>query len=129
MRAQAAVAGLLGGLFWLVKLVLDVVDVGGGLVGALTWAGSALLVVATLAAGAGMVNRSTSWLRVVVAVGFVALATSVLQVLRDAGDPMAVDAAVGLVAVVASVLVLSRSRSRRPDPAPAGRRIRGSHAR
>ena len=110
MRA-VAVAGLLGGLCWVLALW----------VGALAWVGAVLLAVGVLGAGAGLVSRSATWLRVIVAVCFLALVGSVLQVLRDNLDDGGVLAVAGVVAVVVAVVVLGRQR-------PARSRHRGSHA-
>lgn len=126
MRAPAAVAGLLGGLCWLAAAVVDAAG-GGGLVDALTWAGIALLAIAALAAGAAVVSRSVVWLRVLVSICFLALAASVVQVIRDAGDPVVIDAVVGVGAAVVAGVVLARRRT--PEPASHPRRRRGSHAR
>lgn len=127
MRAPAAVAGLLGGLCWLAAHVL-------GAETPLTWVGGALLALALLGVGAGVVSRSATWLRVVVAVCLLALAASVLEVLRDAGDPVVVDVALGVLAAAVSVVVLVRRPRGRADRRAAGRpaashRARGSHAR
>ena len=111
MRAVAAVAGLLGGLCWVGALWVDRLDL----------AGAALLAVAVLGAGAGLVSRSAVWLRVLVAVCFLALVASVLQVLRDNLDQDVVLAAAGAVAVVVAVLALARRPAREQRP-------RGSHA-
>jgi hypothetical protein len=113
MRVLVAVAGVLGGLCWLVAHALDQ-----QMQDSLTWAGAAFLVVAVLGAGASLVSRSTTWLRVVVAVCLLALTGSVLQVLREGGDPAFVDAAAGALAVLVAFVALGR---RRPH--------RGSHAR
>ncbi|GAA1145963.1 hypothetical protein [Nocardioides aquiterrae] len=111
MRAVAAVAGLLGGLCWVGVLWVD----------ALAWPGAVLLALAVLGTGAGLVSRSAVWLRVLVAVCFLALVASVLQVLRDGLDDRAVLPAAGAVAFVAAALALAR----RPERPPARR---GSHA-
>jgi hypothetical protein len=111
MRAVMAVAGLLGGLCWVGALWLDPLAV----------VGAVLLAVAVIGAGAGLVSRSAVWLRVIVAVCFLALVASVLQVLRDSVDPAAVLAGGGGVAVAVAALVLSRR------PATA-HRPRGAHA-
>ncbi|MDI6910952.1 hypothetical protein [Nocardioides sp.] len=127
MRVPAAVAGLLGGLCWLGAYAADAAGAGAGLVDALTWAGVALLVVATLVAGASLVSRSATWLRVLVAVCFALLAGSVLEVVREGGDPVTVDAVFGAGAVVVAAALLARGR--RTAPAPPPRSNRGSHAR
>ncbi|HEY0951990.1 hypothetical protein [Nocardioides sp.] len=137
MRVPAALAGLLGGLCWVGAYAADAVDAGGGLVDGLTWGGLALLVIAVLATGASLVSRSATWLRVLVSVCFALLAGSVLSVVREGGDPLAVDAGFGVLAVVAAIVALA-TRPRRPEaaPAPPGNhsahhrsRSRGSHAR
>ena len=128
MRVPAAVAGLLGGLCWLGAYAADAADAGTGLVDGLTWAGLALLVVATLATGASLVSRSATWLRLIVAVCFALLAGSVVEVVREGGDPVTVDAVFGAAAVVVAVIVLA-VRRRRSEPAPPPRHGRGSHAR
>ena len=128
MRVPAAVAGLLGGLCWLGAYAAEAVDAGAGIVDGLTWAGLALLVVAALVAGASLVSRSATWLRVLVAVCFALLAGSVLEVVREGADPVTVDADFGAGAIVVAVIALA-SRRRRPETAPPARRGRGSHAR
>jgi hypothetical protein len=127
MRTPAAVAGLLGGLCWSGAYVLDATGGSGGLVDALTWAGLALLAIAVLGAGAGLVSRSATWLRVLVAVCFAALVWSVLELLRDSVDGLTVYAAFGVLAAVVSVVMMVRSRPAAPEP--TGRRVGGSHAR
>ena len=133
MRVPAAVAGSLGGLCWLAAYVADRVDAGAGLVDGLTWAGVALLTIAVLAAGAGLVSSSATWLRFVVAVCFAALVGSVLLVLREGGDPLLVDAVFGAAVLLVSIVALVRARRARPAEAaaapPSSRRSRGSHAR
>lgn len=138
MRVPAAVAGVLGGLSWLGAYVADRVGAGAGLVDALTWAGVALLTIAVLAAGASLVSSSASWLRVIVAVCFAALVGSVLEVVRQGGDALLVDAVFGVAVLVVSAVALARGRRNRSsqptrEPArraePSSRRNRGSHAR
>jgi hypothetical protein len=114
MRTAAA-GGLLGGLCWVGALWAD----------ALVWAGAVLLGLAVLGTGAALVSRSAMWLRVIVAVCFLALAASVVQVLRDNLDEGIVLAAAGAVAVIVAALALSR----RPEPAVQHHgRSRGAHA-
>jgi hypothetical protein len=114
MRALVAIGGLLGGACWLAAYAVGA----GGSADALTWAGAALLAVATLGAGASLVSRGATWLRVVAAVCFLALVASVREVLRDGSDPPAVDAVAGAAAVLVAVVALTRRRE-----------SRGSHAR
>ena len=136
-RTAVALAGILGGLAWIAAAALDAVGAG-GLVDALTWVGLVLLLVAALGVGAGLVSRTTPWLRVVVAVCFVLLVGSVLQVARGSADVHMVDAVFGVLAAAAAVAALARSRSAaEPEPVHGHRRAHsrahgrahGSHAR
>ncbi len=111
MRAVAAGAGLLGGLCW----------VGALWVAQLAIVGAVLLAIVVLGAGAGLVSRSAVWLRVIVAVCFLALVASVLQVLRDNVDEGIVLAVAGVAAVVVAALAVSRRPAKEPRP-------RGAHS-
>jgi asparagine N-glycosylation enzyme membrane subunit Stt3 len=86
-----------------------------------------LLAVVAVAAGAGLVNRSATWLRVVVAICFALLVWSVLQVLSDGVDERPVQGLAGAVGAVVGLVVLVRKPA--PVLAPSGPRSRGSHAR
>lgn len=127
MRTAAALAGLLGGLAWIAAYVLDGTDRVGP-ANAVEVVGLVLLVVATLAAGAGLVSRSATWLRGIVAVCFTLLVGSVLEVLSDGIDERLVQAGAGGVTAIVGIVVLSR---RRPPSAQhsGGHRSGGSHAR
>lgn len=137
MRVPAAVAGSLGGLCWLAAYVADRAGAGSGLVDGVTWAGVALLTIAVVLTGASLVSSSATWLRIIVAVCFAALVGSVLEVVRQGGDALVVDAVFGAAVLVVSIVALARGRRDRPaEPAhePARRadpprRNRGSHAR
>ena len=111
MRAMTAVAGLLGGLCWVGALWVD----------GLVWVGTVLLALAVLGAGAGLVSRSATWLRLIVAVCFLALVASVLEVLRENVDQDPLLAVAGAVAALVAVVALVR----RPSSA---HRHRGAHA-
>jgi hypothetical protein len=127
VRTAAALAGLLGGLAWIAAYVLDQRDrvIAAN---AVELVGLVLLAVATLAAGAGLVSRSATWLRVIVAVCFALLVGSVLQVLSDGIDERLVQAGAGAAAAVVGIVVLSR---RRPSSAvhSGGHRAGRSHSR
>lgn len=143
LRTLAGLAGVLGGLLWLVRLGLDLAGaLEGDVSPVLLWSGAALLVVAVLEIGLGLVARAPVWLRVVVAVGVVALAASLVAVLHGGGDGVTVDGALGLVAVVVCARRLRTQRRRArsaPTPGRHGgqrvaqrggqRRTAGSHAR
>ena len=126
MRTAAVLAGLIGGLAWIVAYVLVQLDQPNA-ADATGWAGLVLLGVATLAAGAGLVSRSAGWLRVLVAVCFTLLVWSVLQVLAEGADEQVVRAVAGAVAVVVGLVVLARQPARAAEP--SGQRSGGAHAR
>ena len=120
MRTIACAAGILGGACWLVRPFVD----GGGADG-LWYAGIALLAVATLIAGLRLVPRSPAWLQVIVAVGSLGLAGSVLATVRAEGDADVVDAIAGALALVVAVVMLVRgSGGREREP-----RHHGAHSR
>ena len=96
LRAVALVSGVVGGLCWSTRLVLDLTETGGtGLLDALHWAGLVLLAVAMVGFGAGLVSSSAAWLRVIVGIAFPALVWSVLEVFRPAADTEVVDGVFG----------------------------------
>ena len=110
----ARIAGLLGGLLWVVRFVADL--------DALHWPGLVLLAVAGAGAGAGLVSSSATWLQIIVAVALPVLAWSVLEVLHDAGDPAALDAiAGGAVVLVCLVGLVGSRRGGEPPETAQGR--------
>lgn len=127
VRRVPALAGLVGGLAWIVAALVG----SGTPADVLVWAGAVLLAVAALAAGAGLVGAAT-WLRVIVAVGFLLLSASVVAVLLDSAGDRGVHAVLGALAALAAVLVLGRLRTAgddAPGNAPRARRSGGSHSR
>lgn len=127
LRTIARLTGVLGGLCWVVRWVLDLTGTGDGLLDVLQWAGLALLGVSLAGYGAGLVSRSAVWLRVIVAVAFPLLVWSVLEVFRDAGDPVLVDAVVGGGVLLVSAVGLARGGG--PEPEDQPRRAHGAHSR
>ena len=115
LRIAAALTGLVGGLTWIAALVFEQTSGSGLIADVLTWAGLFLLGIATLGAGASLVSRSATWLRVIVAVCFAVLVWSVLQLLADSFDGATVYAVFGGVAVVVAVVVLARSERAADD--------------
>jgi hypothetical protein len=115
LRTLACVAALLGGLAWVGRAVVADAPV------ALLWAGVVLVALALSAAGASLVSRGASWLRAIVAVAFPALVLSVYSAVREAADPVTVDAVAGVVTALVAVGFWLLA------PRPA--RSRGAHAR
>ncbi|MCD4526535.1 hypothetical protein [Nocardioides sp. cx-173] len=105
----ARVAGVLGGLAWVVRHVADVE--------ALRWPGLILLAVALAAYGAGLVSRSATWLRAIVALCLPLLVWSVVEVAHGSGDDSLVDAVTGAAVALVSLAGMVRARAARQ---PAG---------
>ncbi len=106
--------------------VLDRGGSGGGTVDALYWAGLALLFVALFGLGTALVNKGAVWLQVIVGIAFPLLVWSVVEVVHSAGDPVVIDAVVGVL--IAGVSLLALGQSRGGDEKPP-RRHAGAHAR
>jgi hypothetical protein len=108
LRTYAGTTGLLGGAAWLMRYFVEQ--------DAVWWAGLALLTLACVAAGAGLVSSSAAALRVLVAVACPALVASVWWLVRDgAGDTEVVDAVFGVAVAVAAVVALSTARGMATD--------------
>ncbi|MGH3336573.1 MAG: hypothetical protein ACRDOZ_12180 [Nocardioides sp.] len=125
LRALARVSGLLGGACWVARL-LDRGGSGGGTVDALYWAGLALLFVALFGLGIALVSKGAVWLQVIVGIAFPLLVWSVVEVVHSAGDPVVIDAVVGILIAGVSLLALGQSGGRDERPP---RRHAGAHAR
>jgi DMSO/TMAO reductase YedYZ heme-binding membrane subunit len=118
-------AGVLGGLCWVVRAVLDDGDGPESLINGLHYGGLALLVIALLGIGGGLVSGLAA-LRVVVAVCLVALAWAVLEFLHHEYADRGVDGVLGALMALYCLGGLLRRR-RRPQP-EAEPRPHGSHA-
>jgi uncharacterized membrane protein YfcA len=126
----ARLAGILGGLCWIGRAVLDDGDGPTSLIDALHYGGLALLVIALLGIGAGLVSGLVA-LRVLVAVCVVALAAAVVSFLHQQYTDRSVDGILGGVMVFYCVVgVLARRNRARADhdPGPHPHRSSGSHA-
>lgn len=127
LRTVTRAAGVLGGVCWLVRYVLDAAGSGEGTVaGVLYWAGLALLFVALLGFGSELVSRSALWLQAIVGVAFPLLVWSVLEVLHPGTDPSLVDAVFGAALLLLCLSQLVRGRD---GDRGASRRRHGAHAR
>jgi hypothetical protein len=121
------VAGVLGGLCWVGRAVLDDGDGPTSVIDALHYGGLALLVLALLGIGAGLVSGLAA-LRVLVAVCLVALAWAVLEFLHEQYPDRGVDGVLGALMVVYCIAGLIGRRRRTTDRERAPRRSTGSHA-
>jgi hypothetical protein len=122
----ARVSGLLGGVCWVARMVLDRGGSEGGMVDVLHWVGLVLLFVALVGFGTTLVSKGAVWLQAIVGIAFPLLIWSVVEVLHRAGDPVVLDAVVGILIAGFSLLALGRSRG--GDERPP-RRHAGAHAR
>lgn len=127
LRVLAAVAGVLGGAWWVVRWVTDLAGDVPGWADAAHWAGLGLLGVGLAGVGAGLVSRSALWLRAIVAVAFPLLVWSVYSVVKGTGDDLRLDGVLGVVAILGSAVMAVRARGERPDH-PQPRRSHGSHS-
>jgi hypothetical protein len=123
--ALARLAGVLGGLCWVLRSVLD--DGAGpeAVINGLHYGGLALLVIALLGIGAGLVSGLVA-LRVVVAVCLVALAWAVLEFLHQQYADRGVDGVLGALMAAYCLAGLAARRGGSGQRQP--RRSSGSHA-
>jgi len=127
LRTVTRAAGVVGGVCWLVRYVLDAAGSGDGAAsGALYWAGLALLFVALAGFGSELVSKSALWLQGIVGVAFPLLVWSVLEVLDPGTDPSLVDTVFGGAVLL---LCVSRLVKGRESDGGATRRQHGAHAR
>lgn len=127
LRTVTRAAGVVGGVCWLVRYVLDAAGSGDGTAsGVLYWAGLALLFVALVGFGSELVSKSALWLQGIVGVAFPLLVWSVLEVLEPGTDPSFVDAVFGGALLLLCVAQLVKGRE--GDDGGA-RRHHGAHAR
>ena len=128
LTSLARVAGILGGLCWIARALLDDGDGPTAVIDALHYGGLALLVIALLGIGAGLVSGLMA-LRVVVAICLVALAAAVVSFLHEQYSDRLVDGILGGLMVVYCVIGLLVRRGRTPgDDTPESRHSRGAHA-
>ena len=124
----ARIAGILGGLCWIGRAILDDGDGPTALIDALHYGGLALLVIALLGIGGGLVSGMMA-LRVVVAICLVALAAAVLSFLHEQYADRTVDGVLGVLMVVYCTIGILVRRGRSPDDgARESRHSRGAHA-
>lgn len=122
MRALACAAAFMGGACWIARVLLE--DTAAD---AAFRVGAVLLAVAVLGLGLQAVPRAPLWLKVVVGLGSVGLATSVWATVRtEVGSPT-VDAVAGGLAVLVFVLLARRWFSAPGETVPS--RPTGSHRR
>jgi hypothetical protein len=118
-RVLARRSGLLGGLCWVLRMVLGVTGTSTGVLANLPfWVGAAVLAVALAVGGSELVSTGTRWLRALVALAFPLLVASVLEFLHPYGDPQVIDGVFAVAVLVWAALGLRRlgAEHRRPVP-------------
>ena len=118
----ARVTGLLGGLCWVARAVLDGLDAPSEAIDALHWGGLALIAISLVGLGAELVSSSATWLRVIVAICVPLLVWSVLEAVRQGVADRWVEGGFGALLAVYCVVGLARARPQRT------RRTHGSHS-
>ena len=127
LRTVTRTAGVVGGVCWLVRYVLDAAGSGDGAASdGLYWAGLALFFVALAGFGSELVSKSALWLQGIVGVAFPLLVWSVLEVLDPGTDPSLVDTVFGGAMLL---LCVSQLVNGREGDDGATRRHHGAHAR
>ncbi len=112
-RTAACLAGVLGGLSWLARLVLDQLDPGiaaGDWGIALHWAGGVWLALAAATGGARLARAGALWLRLVLAVAALLLAWIAWSLADRTFDDLLAEGILG-----ALVAALSAALYFRPD--------------
>ena len=109
-RTLVRLCGVLGGLVWVGRWVLDGRGAGAAVLGSTYGAGLALLAIALAGTGAGLAGAT--WLRALVAVCLPLLGWSVLVVLHESGREVLVDGLLGVLALLVWVPLLRQSRRR-----------------
>jgi hypothetical protein len=129
LTTLARAAGILGGLCWMGRAILDTGDGPAAVINALHYGGLGLLVIALLGIGAGLVSGLVA-LRVVVAICLVALAAAVVSFLHQQYSDRSVDGILGGLMVVYCVIgiLARRSKQREEGGSREPHRSRGSHA-
>ena len=127
LTTLARTAGILWGLCWMGRAILDDGDGPTSVIDGLHYGGLALLVIALLGIGAGLVSGLPA-LRLVVAICVVALAAAVVSFLHQQYDNRSVDGILGGLMVVYCVIGVLTRRSRDDSDSPEQPRTRGSHA-
>jgi hypothetical protein len=127
LTTLARLAGVLGGLCWVGRAILDDGDGPASVIDALHYGGLALLVMSLLGIGAGLVSGLFA-LRILVAVCLTALAWAILEFLHHQYADRTVDGVVGALMAAYCLAGLVANRRHHDDQAPDGHRSRGSHA-
>jgi hypothetical protein len=123
-KTLVRIAGVLGGLSWLGQVAVNDYDAASDAANALYWGGAALIVVALVGLGAGLVSGA-AWLRLVVGLCVPLLVWSIVEILHAETSDDIVDGGLGLaLALICAAALLGDDGSSDDEPAPRG----GTHS-
>ena len=121
-RTLVRLAGVLGGLCWVAQAAVNDYHAASAAANALYWGGAALLLIALVGLGAGLVSGAP-WLRLIVGLCVPLLVWSIIEVMRAETSDDIVDGGLGLaLALICAAALLGGAP--KDDAAPRG----GSHA-
>jgi hypothetical protein len=107
-RRTAQLAGLTGGIAWVLASFLDA----GTVADALRWVGAVLITVALVRLGLALVKSDVMVLRVFVAIALPTLVWGVVSLLRESTSRSVVDVVFGAAVAVISAVMLTRRSER-----------------
>jgi hypothetical protein len=116
-------AGVLGGLCWVAQVAVNDYDAASAAANALYWGGAALILIALVGLGAGLVSAAT-WLRLIVGLCVPLLVWSILEVLHAETSDDIVDGGLGLALALICSAALLGGVPKDDEAAPRG----GTHA-
>lgn len=115
-RTLIRLAGVLGGLCWLGQAAVNQYDAAEAAVNALYWGGGALILVALVGLGAGLVSGAP-WLRLIVGLCLPLLVWAVLSILHEGVSDNFVDGMFGLfLALFCAAGLLGGPAGEEPEP-------------
>jgi hypothetical protein len=123
-KTLVRIAGVLGGLSWIGQVAVNDYDAASDAANALYWGGAALILVALVGLGAGLVSGA-SWLRLIVGLCVPLLVWSILEILHAETSDDIVDGGLGLaLALICAAALLGGDGSSDDEPATRG----GTHS-
>ncbi|MBJ7357672.1 hypothetical protein [Nocardioides sp.] len=122
-RTLVRIAGVLGGLCWVGAVAVNDYEAAEAAANALYWGGAALILIALVGLGAGLVSGA-AWLRLIVGLCFPLLIWSIVEVLHAETSDDIVDAGLGLALALFCTAALLGGTPKDDETAPR----RGSHA-
>lgn len=123
-RTLVRISGVLGGLCWVGQVAVNDYDSASSAANALYWGGAALILVALVGLGAGLVSGA-GWLRLIVGLCVPLLVWSILEVLHAETSDDIVDGGLGLALALICAAALLGGEPKDDEAPPRG----GAHSR